>query len=407
MTADKHRPDNRVIPLGEGLASVPEKLLLEHSQGKVLFVTGAGISQPAKLPSFKKMVQDVYAEVDTKVHSVISVEFDPKNGRDEESFRGLTSRQKSEVNRFDKEDYDVVLGMLERRYDLPGENSSSKVRQAVLKTLLVDGKEPKPAPIHRALMRLADRGGAVTIVTTNFDLLLEKAAKNIGQRPKTYALGSIPRPSRNKDFEGVLHIHGAVEKGHKGCPSLIVTDQDFGEFYLRRRSVSDFIYDAARLFHIVLIGYRMGDPPLQYLFNAVAADRSRFEDIKDCYAFVQNEGGEPDPVELEDWRGRGIIPIPYSKENDHSVLLETLEAWAKLSANNGKRSAIDAKIKRLVEKKREDANDADRFLFDHLIRRSDVNERMRIAELIASKKAGTCWLDAIAYVLSEKTLERA
>ena len=41
----------------------------------------------------------------------------------------------------------------------------------------------RAAPIHSALMRLADRGGVSTIVTTNFDLLLEQAAvKTRGDR---------------------------------------------------------------------------------------------------------------------------------------------------------------------------------------------------------------------------------
>ena len=74
-----------------------------------------------------------------------------------------------------------------------------------------------PAPIHRALIRLANRGGVTTIMTTNFDLLIEAAARELRVSAQTYALGSIPRPTRRREFAGVLHIHGALTRN----PSMV------------------------------------------------------------------------------------------------------------------------------------------------------------------------------------------
>jgi hypothetical protein len=166
-------------------------------------------------------------------------------------------------------DYDVVLGMLERRMD--GRTlQSSRVRQAVADILGSGGR--RPAPIHRAIMQLAERGGATTTLTTNFDLLLEKAMSRRQGRAQSYALGSIPRPGRSSGFAGVLHIHGALTSSRTTANDLVLTDHDFGEFYLRRRVVPDFIYDAARLFHLVLVGYSANDAPMRYLLNAVAAE---------------------------------------------------------------------------------------------------------------------------------------
>ena len=61
-------------------------------------------------------------------------------------------------------------------------------------------------------------------------------------------------PGRQPEFAGVLHIHGALDRDPNRFSELVLSDQDFGEFYLRRRVVPDFIYDAARLFQLVLIG---------------------------------------------------------------------------------------------------------------------------------------------------------
>lgn len=387
---------DRVISLGSGLPAIPERLLLAHAQGEVLFIAGAGISQPAGLPDFRGLVLKVYAQLDAAVHTAISHVPHMHSEAFNADLPGLTNQQAAEAKRFIKGDYDVVLGMLERRID-GHSHGKSRVREVVTAELRAPGTQP--APIHRVLIRLADRGGAVTIATTNFDLLLEDAAKNMRPAVQTYALGGIPRPGRGTDFNGVFHIHGALARAVGRISDLTLTDRDFGEFYLRRRIVPDFIYDAARLYNLVLVGYSANDPPMRYLLNAVAADGTRFEDLKERFTFVGNTPA--DAIGLEDWKGRGITPIAYDATNEHSSLLATLERWAVLSAINGKRRLIDAEVKRIVRTKRNVAIDADRDLFDHLIRRSDSHERVRLSVLASKQKADLGWLDAIASVATE------
>ncbi|MBI5634786.1 MAG: SIR2 family protein [Nitrospirae bacterium] len=384
---------DRAISLGCGQPAIPERLLLAHSRGEVLFIAGAGISKPANLPDFRGLVLSVYAQLDTVVHGFI-----PDKNTDLSS---LTAQQAAEVKRYRKGDFDVVLGMLERRMDRQTQGTS-RVRQAVASELRRTGI--RPAAIHRDLMRLADRGGVATIVTTNFDLLLEDAAKQIRQKVLTYALGGIPRPGLNDGFGGVFHIHGVLDRDPARTSDLILTDQDFGEFYLRRRVVPDLIYDAARLFNLVLVGYSANDPPMRYLLNAVAADGTRFKDLKERFAFVDNS--PPDPVKMEDWRGRGITPIPYDTVNDHFALQQGLKRWASLSAITGKPSLVDAEVKRIVRTKRSAASDSDRDLFDHLVRRCNSKERIRLSDLVSKQKASFDWLDAIFEISMEKDLER-
>ena len=66
---------------------------------------------------------------------------------------------------------------------------------------------------------------------------------------------------------------------------------------------------------------------------------------------------------------------------------------------------MDAEVKRIVRTKRRAASDPDRDLFDHLIRRSDWNERVRLSALASKKGADLGWLDAITAIASEKDRE--
>jgi len=159
--------------------------MLSHARGEVLFICGAGISRPANLPDFRELVLDVYAVLDTGVHAVLTDLPRVACNQWAANCTGLTERQAAEVKRFIVGDYDVVLGMLERRLD-DQTRGDSRVRREVANRLRVGGS--KPASIHRTLMRLADRGGATTIVTTNFDLLLEVAARRLRSSVETYSL---------------------------------------------------------------------------------------------------------------------------------------------------------------------------------------------------------------------------
>lgn len=387
---------DRIISIGEGLAAIPERLLLAHARGEVLFICGAGISTPANLPNFRDLVLKVYAKLDASTYDVIKEI--PNGACNQWSANGaeLNAPQTAEVMRFIGGDYDVVLGMLERRLD-EQTRGDSQVRKTVAEILRSDATGP--ARIHKALMTLADRGGAKTIVTTNFDRLLQVAAQRLRSPVETYSLGSIPRPSRHSEFSGVLHIHGALDKNSARTSELVLSDQDFGEFYLRRRVVPDFIYDAARLYHLVLVGYSANDPPMRYLLNAVAADGKRFNDLKERFTFLGSKS--PDPVALADWTGRGITPIQYDSSNQHSVLRATLERWASLSAINGKQEVIDTELRRIVKTPRSSAKEPDRDLFDHLFRRSNASERVRLAALISAAKAEISWLQAVVDICCE------
>ncbi len=197
----------------------------------------------------------------------------------------------------------------------------------------------------------------------------------------------------------MLHIHGALDKSPERASELVLSDQDFGEFYLRRRVVPDFIYDAARLYHLVLVGYSANDPPMRYLLNAVAADGKRFDDLKERFTFFGKNS--LDAVALADWNGRGITPIHYDSANGHDALRATLERWAALSAINGKKETVDAELRRIVKLSRSAAKDSDRDIFDHFFRRSNASERVRLSALISDAKAEIGWLDAVVKVCAE------
>jgi hypothetical protein len=91
---------DRVISLADGLAAIPERLLLAHARGEVSFIAGAGVSQPANLPDFRKLVLQVYAKLDKAVFDLISEVPRDAHNKWEIDCSSLTARQSAEVKSY-------------------------------------------------------------------------------------------------------------------------------------------------------------------------------------------------------------------------------------------------------------------------------------------------------------------
>lgn len=399
-------PEVCEVALGQGCAFLPERLLLAHAKGEVLFLAGAGVSKapPSFLPSFTDLVLKVYERLGDpllpSLQALARKEVEPTPDPP------LTADQQAEAESFETKQLDVVLGMLERRID-GQQTEESRLRRAVVAVLQPD-PPPEHAGIHRDLIRLSDRGGATAILTTNFDLLLEAAAEEMKRSVEGCSLGAMPRPSLRPSFSGVLHLHGALRPEQHSTPDLILTNRDFGEFYLRRRIVPDLLYDAARIFHLVLVGYTANDPPVRYLLDAISADDARFPDLKERYIFVPSKGKEPDKVALADWKARGLTPIPYSRAHKHRQLAFTLEMWAdffeKRQALGNEHEAVTERrvretLERITETPLSEVSDEDRSLFDHLIRREVHTRRAELSSHLGKLGRDYGWLGRILEVL--------
>lgn len=398
--------DEQSILLGEGLAPLPKKLLDSHASGKVMFLVGAGVSQNSGLVDFKRLVLEVYRTFDRKIYDILTKNNLEMNKIKEKIFLGLgnsqqAAKQKAEINRFIKEDYDVVLGMIKEREEneASGYGTPSYYPESLITELL---SKKKPHNIHKSLIQLARRGidkktghYRTAIATTNFDLLLEDAAKELGTELESYSLGEIPTPEHpdHGDFSGIFHIHGKLNgENPKRINKLILTDCDFGEWYLRKKIIPDFIYDVARNYSWVLVGYRANDPPMRYLLNAIANDKHRYKDIEPRYVFLASNVASAE--DIADWESRDITPIVYQlnikSKQQHDVLINTLKRWADLSpANSG--NIIDQEIKRIMTRPLKNVTKSDKDIIEYFV----LNEKKQHLTALDGIEIDLTWLDII------------
>lgn len=162
---------------------IPDELLQAHEEGKVVFFCGAGISYPAGLLDFKGLVELIYKEAHTTFDS-------------------------AEQKAFESYQYDATLDLLERR--LP--NGRGAVREALVRALKPNLRLKGATDTHAALLSLGrSRGGALRLVTTNFDRVFDAAARRTKQQFSSYSAPMLPLP-KNSRWDGVVYLHGLLPK---------------------------------------------------------------------------------------------------------------------------------------------------------------------------------------------------
>ena len=241
----------------------PVELVNSLRDGTLVVFAGAGVSmgEPSRLPDFSGLAWEI--------------------------------AQVTGITQFPDEPVDRFLGRLL--------DEGVSVHELSVGRLSGDGIEP--TALHRDLFRLFAGGTPPRVVTTNFDLLFERAAEEVFEGTcDVYRAPALPLGRR---FEGIVHVHGDVSDPG----SMVLTDKDFGQAYLTDGYARLFLVELFRAFDVLFVGYSHNDTVMSYLARALPQEQSSRR-----YALTDNEEGDW-------WRFLGIEPVFYTNQGgDHGGL---------------------------------------------------------------------------------------
>ena len=173
--------------------------------------------------------------------------------------------------------------------------------------------DPKPTGLHRDLLRLYREPASVRIVTTNFDLLFEEAAREMfpSITPEVFRAPALPS---GREFDGIVHVHGSLDRPDE----MVLTDKDFGQAYITEGWAQRFLVDLFRSYSVLFIGYSHNDIVMTYLARALVS-----------------EGAQPrfalDDSSDAPWQFLGIEAIAYpNPDNDYQELHEGIARLAEV-----------------------------------------------------------------------------
>ena len=249
----------------------PDSLLSALRDGSLVVFAGAGVSmgEPSGLPDFKSLAKEIARGTGQ----------DLDEGESEDRFLGKLHDQ------------------------------GKRVHELAAKTL-VDG-HPQPTRLHTDLLRLYPAQQSVRLVTTNFDMLFERAAEEVfGTKPEIFRAPALPLGSK---FKGIVHVHGAVDRADE----MVLTDSDFGRAYLTEGWARRFVLDLFSSYTVLFVGYSHSEVVMSYLARALPPTRTQ--------RFVLTNN-----VEGDSWQALGIEPIVYtsSSPDDHQQLYDGVRGLA-------------------------------------------------------------------------------
>lgn len=287
-------------PLVANGPDLPPVLLQAQADGDLVLFCGAGVSVPNGLPTFKGLVEEIYDRL----------------GEAQTSQEQLL---------FKRGQFDYVLGSLESRV-------GHRLREEVCKRLLETRASRRS--LHAALLDLATHRDGCRLVTTNFDPLFVRRRRKGRHEFAVQAAPALPVPRRHR-WNSLAHLHGLVDRADPRGQTLVLTASDFGLAYLVDGWATRFVAELLRNFTVLFVGYRVDDPVMRYLTDAVAVEQAHGVGFKSAYALAPIEKGTAEGREDErrEWRSKGLTAIPYDAHGaagDHHLLTETILAWAEL-----------------------------------------------------------------------------
>ena len=289
----------RFLPNG---LNIPDELLEERDKGNVVFLCGAGVSRPAGMPDFLGLARYVVEELGTP--------------QDAPSRKMLSMWDNENVPEEARSSLDQIFNLLQQEY------AAGEIDYLIAKRLKT--KPGTCVSTHETILRLSKGAdGKPQIVTTNFDLLFERAA---GRKLKAHVPPALPDLANGQPLNGLVYLHGRINsriKRGEGRQGFVVSSSDFGRAYLAEGWATRFIRDLLDQYTVILLGYSANDPPVRYLLQGLHTQRRGSR----AKLFAFDRGTEEEV--LPRWRDSGVQALPYSGiGDDHSALWDTLSEWA-------------------------------------------------------------------------------
>ena len=180
----------------------------------------------------------------------------------------------------------------------------------------------EPNGLHRGVVALYSAAGSRTIITTNWDELIEAAAESMDERIPVWPENDRGRGAGHR-ASGLVHLHGTVRKPG----GMLLTKTDLDRHYTRereRRFVGELVGDRSML----CIGYSHRDVMIRKIQESVAA-REKAPEGKDgqgsrkTFSLVKRESGKPGwEDELQRLESAGIEPVLYDRHEEVPEILD-------------------------------------------------------------------------------------
>lgn len=220
--------------------NIPTELINNYIERKCGFFVGAGLSRAAGYPDWKGLLEGLITRAETD-HS-------------------LTADQAADCRKL-AEDPSKFLMLAEEMKDILNVEFKTYLEE----TFANDDINPRSA--HDLLVTLKRSN---FIITTNYDLLIEKAFVNnkiLTAAYKYYEANAIQRQLYMRKFF-LLKAHGDAQTA---AEQIVLTDKDYRRLLYQQPGYQSVLQSIFTMYSVIFVGCSLQDPELRLLLNYINA----------------------------------------------------------------------------------------------------------------------------------------
>ncbi|MCS4276522.1 hypothetical protein M2390_001704 [Mycetocola sp. BIGb0189] len=216
-----------------------------------------------------------------------------------------------------------------------GTEWEASVRQA----LYGDLQGPGPSTLHFAIARhyVDEDPGKTTLITLNFDTLLEQAVLLLSTRPRSRAEKSasqfVSGPEPGVELlprlqARVHHLHGVV--GPTSTKNLVLALSDYNEILSAGMPWQQvLLIQSLRRGALILVGTSYRDPDVRKWFHHVMRDHPRNHSaivllVRESFRLGRDDFDEILPALASQWKAIGLEPVITSDFSDAVQIVQEL-----------------------------------------------------------------------------------
>jgi len=278
--------------------NIPTELIDQYLDKKCGFFVGSGLSSGAGYPDWEGLLLGLINKAETD--------------------HNMPAEQAADCRKL-AEDPSKFLMLAEEMKDVLGVEFKTYLEE----TFANDNLGPRP--VHDLLVALKNNN---FIITTNYDLLIERAFVNqkVLQTPyKYYEANAIQRQLYLRAFF-LLKAHGDAKTA---AEHIVLTDKDYRRLLYKELGYQSVLQSIFTMYSVIFIGCSLQDPELRLLLNYINAAFP--EGGIPHYALLSTE--KTSLIERNRWRkDYNIRTIPVSSDNDY----EDIDTFLKILSQKEK-----------------------------------------------------------------------
>lgn len=276
---------------------IPPKLIETYKRGAFGLYIGAGLSYASGLPNWEKLLLELIQLANTST--------------------GLSDDKMKDLQALAKQPSKYLM-VAEELKDILNAELYTFIKKRF------DDKNLVPSPTLQKVINLKYR----FIVTTNYDMLIEKAFIKEGKYPNdiTYKDATTINYNLLNNENFILKAHGDVKR----APSeIVITEKDYRNIIFKEIGYQSVLQTMFSTCNILFLGVSLNDPEIKLVLSYI---HNIFHGGSPEHFALMNQEGLTS-TEIDRWRkDYNITIIPYDPKNNHEELKKIIEELVAMQA---------------------------------------------------------------------------